>query len=79
MSIHTSRGTARFVSTSRLSILCGLLAIASSTIEAFAYVMKPKPRDLKSMKKYKENLVSNLKHIKYGITYFFIYYKLLYL
>lgn len=44
--ILTSRGTARFVSTSRPSILCGLLAIASSTIDDFEYVIKPKPRDL---------------------------------
>lgn len=70
MSIHTSRGTARFVSTSRLSILCGLLAIASSTIDAFAYVIKPKPRDLvlKNIKKiYHQTYESQTYEVQYNI------------
>ena len=46
-STRTSRGVARFVSTSLLSNVCGLCSCASSTLDAYLYVMKPKPRDLK--------------------------------
>lgn len=42
----TSRGTALLVSTTRPSMLCGLLDMASSTIFDSEYVMKPNPRDL---------------------------------
>lgn len=44
----TSRGTARFGSTSLLSRTCGRAFCASSTMCDFLYVMKPNPRDLKN-------------------------------
>ena len=43
--LFTSRGTARFGSTSRLSMMCGLAAWAASNWLVFSKVTKPKPRE----------------------------------